>query len=57
MGELLHEIRGYLPEGVHFFQVGGYMVPLSETVLTVYHKHRDADGFLYLQYWEESAFG
>jgi hypothetical protein len=57
MGELLHEIRGYLPEGVHFFQINGYMVPLSETVLTVYHKHRDADGFLYLQYWEESAFG
>lgn len=44
-------------QALFFFFVDNTLVPSTATISEVYAAHRDADGFLYLFYSLENAFG
>lgn len=45
------------PEEALFIFVNGMMVPTASDFSSLYDKHKDDDGFLYLNYSTENTFG
>ena len=62
LANFIQEIRKDLPSlgpstGLFFFFLDNTIAPLTATMQTLYDKHRDDDGFLYLIYSCENTFG
>jgi GABA(A) receptor-associated protein len=62
VGQFLYTIRRRVhlsPDKALFLFLGNKykLVPTSETILSVYEKNKDDDGFLYVVYSGESTFG
>jgi len=45
------------PHTALFVFVNNVLVPNSATIGSIYLEHKDNDGFLYMQYCSENAFG
>ena len=60
MSEFMMIIRKQIklePHMALFVFVNNVLVPTSATIGSIYQEHRDNDGFLYMQYCSENAFG
>jgi GABA(A) receptor-associated protein len=45
------------PEDAIFLFIGNNIPPSSYNIGNLYHKYKDKDGFLYMQYSKENTFG
>lgn len=61
IGQFMYIIRKRMQltstKALFLFVNNGTLVPVSELIKNVYDVHRDTDGFLYLKYSGENAFG
>lgn len=61
LGQFIHVIRKKIKLGpeksIFLFTQQNNIMTVSEMMNTVYKKHKDEDGFLYLVYFEENTFG
>jgi len=60
MGQLVYVLRKRIAvpaEQAIFVFVGNTLPPATALVSNVYLKHKDEDGFLYIRYSGENAFG
>ncbi len=61
LGQFIHVIRKKIklaPEkSIFLFTQQNNIMTVSEMMNTIYKKHKDKDGFLYLVYFEENTFG
>jgi GABA(A) receptor-associated protein len=60
MGQFIYIIRKRIklkPEEALFVIVNNNLVSSSEQINSVYEKHKDEDGFLYVIYTSENTFG
>tara|TARA_B100000085_G_C18541649_1_gene512178 strand:+ start:491 stop:856 length:366 start_codon:yes stop_codon:yes gene_type:complete len=60
IGQFIHIIRkrsDIKPEQAIFVFVNNNIPPNSDSILTVYDKYKDKDGFLYITYSGENTFG
>lgn len=60
VGQFLYVVRKRLKlESEHalFLYVANVLPPVSTPLSTVYHEHKDEDGFLYVVYATENTFG
>ena len=60
MSEFMMVIRKQIklePHTALFVFVNNVLVPNSATIGSIYLEHKDNDGFLYMQYCSENAFG
>ena len=60
IGQFIYVIRKRIhltPEQAIYLFVDGTIPQSNETINTVYHKHKDKDGFLYISYTNENTFG
>lgn len=61
MGEFLYTLRKRIKLGpekaIFLFVQNSVLVPVSHDISTVYSKHRDPDGFLYVVVASEHTFG
>ncbi|AYV86493.1 MAG: hypothetical protein Sylvanvirus1_89 [Sylvanvirus sp.] len=59
-GQFLYVIRKRIqlpPEGALFLSMKNTIPPAAEMLSSLYQKHKDADGFLYITYASENTFG
>ena len=59
-GQFIYIIRKRLklpPEKAIFLLINGTIPPISSTILEVYDKNKNEDGFLYITYTSENVFG
>ena len=59
-GQFIYIIRNRLklpPEKAIFLMINGTIPPISSTILEVYDKNKNEDGFLYITYMSENVFG
>ena len=59
-GQFIYIIRKRLklpPEKAIFLMINGIIPPTSSTILEVYNKNKNEDGFLYITYMSENVFG
>lgn len=59
-GAFLREIRKHMiikPEQAIFLFVNETLLPNAERMNSIYNRHRDPDGFLYITYATENTFG
>ena len=60
VGQFVYVIRKRIrlsPEKAIFIFVNGVLPPTAALMSAVYEEHKDADGFLYIQYSGENTFG
>jgi GABA(A) receptor-associated protein len=60
VGHLMFVIRKRMqirPEDAIFLFIGNNIPPSSYNIGNLYHKYKDKDGFLYMQYSKENTFG
>ena len=60
LGQFAYTIRKRIrlsQDQAMFLFVNNVLPPTSSTIGSVYHEHKDADGFLYLSYAGENTFG
>jgi GABA(A) receptor-associated protein len=61
LGQFIHVIRKKIKLGpeksIFLFTQQNNIINVSELMNSVYKKHKDEDGFLYLVYFEENTFG
>lgn len=61
LGQFIHVIRKKIklaPEkSIFLFTQKNNIMNVSEMMNSIYKKHKDEDGFLYLVYFEENTFG
>lgn len=60
VGQFIYVIRKRLtlaPEKALFLFINNQLPCGADTIGTVYHNHRDTDGFLYINYSGENTFG
>jgi GABA(A) receptor-associated protein len=60
VGQFVYVVRKRIslaPEKALFVFVGATLPPSAALLATVYDKHKDRDGFLYVQYSSENTFG
>jgi len=61
VGKFVYEIRKHMPslkpEDSIFLFVNDVLPPSAALVSTIYEKHKDEDGFLYITYSGENTFG
>ena len=59
-GQFIYIIRKRLnlpPEKAIFLVVNGSIPPISSSILELYDKNKNEDGFLYFSYMSENVFG
>ena len=61
VGALIQYFKKYMPtldarDSIFLF-VGDVIPPTSSSILTIYNKYKDDDGFLYITYSGENVFG
>ena len=61
MGQFIFVVRKRIEldasKGLYFYVNKNGMVPTSELISNIYHRYKDEDGFLYVEYAGESTFG
>ncbi|KAG8343186.1 putative microtubule-associated protein 1A/1B, light chain 3 [Trypanosoma vivax] len=60
VGQFIFGLRAGMqmePEAALFLYVDGYVPPTNVQMADIYAKHRDEDGFLYVNYSSEATFG
>ena len=60
LGNFMYVIRKRMkmaPEEAMYLFVNGRILPVSKILGEIYEKHRDEDGFLYINYDSEATFG
>lgn len=61
LGQFIHVIRKKIKlaseKSIFLFTQQNNIMTVSEMMNTIYKKHKDNDGFLYLVYFEENTFG
>jgi len=60
VGQFIYVIRKRIsisPEKAIFIFIENMLPPTSELVSSIYEKHKDDDGFLYIEYSGENTFG
>jgi GABA(A) receptor-associated protein len=60
IGQFMYVIRKrmhLLSEETLFIFIGGAIFSNSSVIGTIYHQHKDDDGFLYISYAKENTFG
>ena len=60
LGQFIYVIRKRIKlesDAALFFFINDKMFPVTTLVSTLYNDEKDADGFLYMQYASENAFG
>jgi GABA(A) receptor-associated protein len=60
MGQFIKILRDKIkikPEIALFFFVKNKIFPITSPIGNIYKEHADEDGFLYIEFCEESTFG
>lgn len=60
LAKFLYEVRKHIalgPEQAIFLFADNYLLPITAHIYTIYDRHKDDDGFLYLFYQGENVFG
>jgi GABA(A) receptor-associated protein len=60
IGQFIYSLRSRIklaPEEALFFFINNKLSHMSETIGEVYSREKDKDGFIYMQYSKENAFG
>tara|TARA_Y100000591_G_C21822157_1_gene694293 strand:- start:302 stop:661 length:360 start_codon:yes stop_codon:yes gene_type:complete len=60
LGQFIYVIRKRIKldsDAALFFFINGKMFPVTTMISTLYNDEKDADGFLYMKYASENAFG
>ena len=60
IGQFIYVIKKRMnlkAEEAIFLFVSNFIPPSSSIIGQLYHKHKDTDGFLYIQYSKENVFG
>ncbi|KAI9475705.1 MAG: light chain 3 [Benjaminiella poitrasii] len=60
VGQFIYVIRKRIklsPEKAIFIFVNGILPPVSESMVVIFDKYKNEDGFLYIQYSGENTFG
>ena len=60
MGQFIYVIRNQIQINSNmglFLFINGTIPPNSETMNNIYNKHKDSDGYLYINYAFENTFG
>jgi GABA(A) receptor-associated protein len=60
IGQFIYVIRKRIhvtPEQAIYLFIDGIIPQSNEMLYSIYHKHKDKDGFLYISYTNENTFG